>query len=155
MYIYQLVFNALTGSFADFDSDLFNITIEAGEIIGYHNLSITCDELIEGNETFNLTLSLASDNDQITIGKSMAIVKIIDSTGKCYLEPILMLQYLHIYVCVHIIVMVNFNQSLYVVREDDGAVIVKVIMSKQSSQQLQVIISLRHNTTTGMQTLTL
>ena len=58
------------------------MTINAGEIISYHNLSITCDKLVEDIETFNLTLSLTNDNDRITIGQSTAIVQITDNTGE-------------------------------------------------------------------------
>ena len=71
----------LIGSSVDFDSEQFNITINPGEIIGYHDLSITCDKLVEDDEGFNLTFSLAIHNDQITIGQSTAAVQIADSTG--------------------------------------------------------------------------
>ena len=71
----------LLGSSVDFISDPFNITIDAGEVFGDHNLSITCDKAVEDDESFNLTVSLANNNPQIIIN-STAIVHIIDSTGK-------------------------------------------------------------------------
>ena len=128
--------NDLTGSSVDFDSDQFNITIEAGEIIGYHNLSIACDEIIEENETFNLTLSLSSNNDQITIDHSTTIVQITDSTGECYAT----LRHYSYYM--YIIVVVEFNQSSYDVRELDGAVMIELVMNRQPNQQFEVEISI-------------
>ena len=72
----------MTGSSVDFDSNPFNITIGAGEISGYYNISINYDGVVEGKESFNLTLSLTSNNDEISIGQFTAIVQITDSTGK-------------------------------------------------------------------------
>ena len=72
----------LPGSSIDFDSDPFNITIDSGLTIGSYNLSITCDKVVEHNESFNLTMSLTFNNDQIVIGQSTSIVQITDSTGK-------------------------------------------------------------------------
>lgn len=71
----------LIGSSVDFDSEQFNITINSGETTGYHDLSITCDKLVETDESFNLTFALAVHNDQIIIGQSTAAVQIVDSTG--------------------------------------------------------------------------
>ena len=73
----------MTGSSVDFDSNPFNITIDAGEITGFYNISINYDGVVEGNESFNLLLSLTGDNNEIIIGHT-AIVQISDSTGKYY-----------------------------------------------------------------------
>ena len=72
----------LIGLNADFDSEQFNITINVGEVFGDYNLSITCDKVVEDDESFNLTFSLSNDNDQIFIGQFISIIHIIDSTGK-------------------------------------------------------------------------
>jgi len=70
------------GSSIDFNSNQFNITIDSGETLSNYNISITCDKLVEEDEIFNLTISLAVDNSQIIINHSTASVQIIDSTGK-------------------------------------------------------------------------
>ena len=71
----------VTGLFVDFDSEQFTLTIAAGEIIGSYNLSISCDKVVEDDESFTITFLLANDNDHITIGQSTATVYITDSTG--------------------------------------------------------------------------
>ena len=71
----------LLGSSIDFISDQFNITIRAGETTGNHHLLIICDKVVEDDESFNLTLSLAIDNSRIIISQSTAIAQITDSTG--------------------------------------------------------------------------
>ena len=43
----------------------------------------------------------------------------------------------------------NFSQSSYNVREDDGAVMIELIMSRPSSQPFEAVISLTDITTTG------
>ena len=84
----------ITGSFVDFDSEPFNITIGSGEIIGTYNLSIICDKLVEDDESFNITFLLANDNDDITIGQSTANVYITDSTGM-YVRVIIILNIMY------------------------------------------------------------
>ena len=46
--------------------------------------------------------------------------------------------------------MVNFNQSSYDVAEDDGAVVIELTLSKQSSHPFEVIVSLMEITATGI-----
>ena len=43
---------------------------------------MTCDDAIEGLESFDLTLALVTTNPQITFGASTAEGEIIDSSGK-------------------------------------------------------------------------
>ena len=74
--------STLPGSFIDFDSDPFNITINSGLTIGSYNLSVICDRLVEQNEYFNLTFSTSVNNNHIIVGQSTAIVQITDSTSK-------------------------------------------------------------------------
>ena len=59
----------------------FNITIDAEENFGSYNLSITCDKLVEEDESLNLTISLVNNISQIIITHSTAVLHIIDSTG--------------------------------------------------------------------------
>ena len=70
------------GSGIDFNSDPFNITINTGATIGRANISMTCDDVVEGMETFDMRLALTSSIAGITLGRDMAKGQITDSTGK-------------------------------------------------------------------------
>ena len=76
-----------TGLGLDFDSNSFNITIDAGETEGRGNVSVISDDAMEGLETFNMILSLVTEDSQITLGRDRSEGQIIDSTGKrwCFL----------------------------------------------------------------------
>ena len=66
----------------DFDSDPVNLTIETNAINGSAKISVKCDEMVEGMETFDITLQLIkSDNSEVTIDKNTSMGQIIDSTG--------------------------------------------------------------------------
>ena len=64
----------------DFNLTPFYITINAGSTEGRGNVSVTLDNVVEGLETFNMRLTLASDHSQITLGNTCE-GRIIDSTG--------------------------------------------------------------------------
>ena len=66
----------------DFDSDPFTITINAGATEGRDNISVTCDDVVEGLETFDMTLTLTSSSTGVTLGRDTSEGQIIDSTGK-------------------------------------------------------------------------
>ena len=51
-----------------------------------HNISITDDMIVEGSETFTITVETSNPNDMI-MGPSTAIATIIDDDGK-YDQPI-------------------------------------------------------------------
>ena len=70
------------GSGVDFNSDPFNITINAGSTDGRANISVTCDDVVEGLETFNMTLTLTGGSSGITLGRDTCEGQINDSTGK-------------------------------------------------------------------------
>ena len=65
----------------DFNSNPFTITINAGAMEGRANISVTCDDDVEGMETFDMRLTLVTDNPLITLGTDTAVGQIIDSTG--------------------------------------------------------------------------
>ena len=72
----------LTGSGVDFNSNPFTITIDAGAMEGGANISVTCDDDVEGLETFDMRLTLTSSSDGVTLGRDTSVGQIIDSTGK-------------------------------------------------------------------------
>ena len=71
----------VVGSGADFSSNPFNITINAGATDGRANLSVTCDNITEGLETFDMTLTIVSDSPEAILGRDTSEGQINDSTG--------------------------------------------------------------------------
>ena len=76
----------MIGSGGDFDSKPITITFGVGEVSKRINISVSCDEEVEGEETFDIRLSLPSNNPQVSLRKSnrlrSSIVRITDSTGQ-------------------------------------------------------------------------
>lgn len=66
----------------DFNSNPINIAIKAGAINASANISVTCDNIIEGTEIFDISLKLISDNHQVMMGRNRSLGHITDSTGK-------------------------------------------------------------------------
>ena len=65
----------------DYNSDPFNITINAGATEGSVNISVTCDDEVEGSETFDMRLTLTSGGNGVTLGRDTSVGEIMDSTG--------------------------------------------------------------------------
>ena len=65
----------------DFNSNSFNITINAGAMEGRANISVSCDDEVEGLETFDMRLTLASSSTGVTLGRDTSVGQITDSTG--------------------------------------------------------------------------
>ena len=65
----------------DFNSTRFTITINAGATEGRANVSVTCDDEVEGLETFAMTLTLTSSSSGVTLGTDACRGEINDSTG--------------------------------------------------------------------------
>ena len=70
---------------ADFDSTMLTITIVAGTNISTVNIPLTNDEIVEGDETFSMSLTVPSSlGPEITTGTvTSATVTIIDTTSEC------------------------------------------------------------------------
>ena len=63
--------------------DSFNITIDAGATEGKANISVICDDVVEGAETFDMMLILTNSSDEVMLGRNVTSEGyIIDSTGK-------------------------------------------------------------------------
>ena len=71
----------LIGSGVDYNSDPFNITIDAGATEGRANISVTCDDEVEGMETFDMRLKLASNGTGVVLGRETSVGQIVDNTG--------------------------------------------------------------------------
>ena len=74
----------MIGSGVDFDSNPINVTFGVGELSKTVNISVSCDGELEGDEKFNIMLSLPSNNPQVSLrtNKQTSIVRITDSTGQ-------------------------------------------------------------------------
>ena len=83
MYVYVCMYVCTyVGSGIDFNSDPFTITIDAGATIGTEYVSVTCDDVLEGLETFDMRLTLTRRVSGLTLGRDTAEGEITDSTGK-------------------------------------------------------------------------
>ena len=71
----------MIGSDVDFDPNPISITFGVGEVSKGVNISVSCDKEVEGDERFDITLSMLSNNSQVTTGRSRSIGRITDSTG--------------------------------------------------------------------------
>ena len=71
----------LIGSGVDYNSTSFTVTIDARDMEGRANISVTCDDEVEGLETFDMRLTLTSSSDGVTLGRDTAVGQITDSTG--------------------------------------------------------------------------
>ena len=65
----------------DYNSNLFTITINPGATEGSANVSVTCDDEVEGSETFDMRLTLTSSSADVTLGRDTSVGEIMDSTG--------------------------------------------------------------------------
>ena len=71
----------MIGLGVDFNSNPITITFGVGEVSKRVNISVSCDEEVEGEERFDIRLSLVSTNPQVMTGKSKSTGRITDSTG--------------------------------------------------------------------------
>ena len=70
----------LLGSGVDFDSDPINITFVAGEVSKLVNIPVMCDKIVERTESFDISLTLTSNNPQVRSNNG-SVINIRDSTG--------------------------------------------------------------------------
>ena len=70
-------------SAGDFNPSSLTITINAGDMYGRANITLICDEEMEGLEVFKVSLVLTSNNSLVVIGgNTFTVVQIIDIIGK-------------------------------------------------------------------------
>ena len=74
----------MIGSGVDFDSNPITIIFGVGEVRKTVNIPVSCDEEVEGEESFDIKLSLPSNNPQVTLRKNRqtSIGRITDSAGQ-------------------------------------------------------------------------
>ena len=76
------IISFITGLGVDFNSNPFNITINAGTTMGRGNVPVVLDNIVEVMETFDMTVMLVTSSSQIMLGRDTSVGQIIDSTGK-------------------------------------------------------------------------
>ena len=79
---YCICIQAYIGLGVDFNSNPFNITINAGATEGRARVAVTCDDEVEGLETFDMILALTHNATGVTLGRDTCEGEIIDNTGK-------------------------------------------------------------------------
>ena len=72
----------IAGSGIDFNSNPFTITINAGATEGRANISVTCDNEVEGLETFDMKLTLTSCISGVTLGRDTCEGQITNNTSE-------------------------------------------------------------------------
>ena len=73
----------LTGG-VDFGTTTLTATFDSGMTMSSVSVPVIDDDIVEGNETFVVMLSLNSKKGIKIDGKNNAMVTIMDSTGKVY-----------------------------------------------------------------------
>ena len=81
-YVCSIIMSFNTGSGVDFNSNPFNITINAGATEGRGNVPVVLDNVVEALETFDMSLTIVTSSTQVTLRRSTSVGQIIDSTGK-------------------------------------------------------------------------
>ena len=81
-YVCTTNYCTVIGSGVDFNSNPLTVTINAGTTDGRANVSVTCDNVTEGLETFDMRLTVTSSSSAVTLGRDTCEGQIIDSTGK-------------------------------------------------------------------------
>ena len=72
----------MIGSGVDFDSNPITIIFGVGEVSERVNILVSCDEEVEGEETFDITLFWTNNSPQLRSGKHTSVGKIYDyNTG--------------------------------------------------------------------------
>ena len=74
----------MIGSGVDFDSNPITIIFGVREVSKRVNISVSCDEEVEGEEKFDISLSPPRNNSQVSLmkNKQKKVVRITDSTGQ-------------------------------------------------------------------------
>ncbi|XP_065905004.1 uncharacterized protein [Dysidea avara] len=117
-----------TGGGVDYSSGPYNVTIPAGQISVPFDVPINDDNVVEEIEEFLLTIDQSSSlNGVIISSPNVAVVNISDND-----EP-----------------MVSFNQSTYIVEEDDGPVQPVLVLSNPSSTDVTISVFSTDRSATG------
>ena len=72
----------MIGGDVDYGSGPYNVIFPGLETSGQFNVAINDDDVLEGNENFNLTVRALSLPSRVAVGNAQATVVIVDDDGK-------------------------------------------------------------------------
>ena len=73
----------MTGGGVDYESGPYRVTILAGQLSVQFDIAIKDDNILEGNENFDLTINATSLPDCVVVtGPNQATITILDNDGK-------------------------------------------------------------------------
>ena len=73
----------MTGGGVDYESGPYRVIIPAGQLSVQFDISIKDDNILEGDENFDLTINATSLPDYVVVtGPNQATVTILDNDGK-------------------------------------------------------------------------
>jgi len=102
---------------------------------------VSCDDLVEEVETFNMTLTLVSSNPLVRVGRDTAEGRISDSTG-------IIVTYYPCWYFYYVDVVI-MGQSSYDIRENSCEVTLTLTLSQVSFNTFEVILTTMNITATG------
>ena len=131
--------NNITGGGVDYDSGPYTVIFPAGVINVSFDVPIIDDNMVENNETFDLTI-VSSSSNKVTLGSSVhATLTIFDNDCKH-----LAIYSMHLYSCILFIMLfytatvVSFSQTSYSLSEGTGPAQPVLVLSNPSSTDITV-----------------
>ena len=144
---------------------MYTVTFSAGVNSSQLTILITDDNILEDDETFNLTVNQSSLPDGVVVGDpSQVTVTIVDDDGECgrlystvNIDTVMQtLKLQAVLVCyISTDITVSFNQSTYMVNEDEGPAQPVLVLSNPSSTDITVIVNVTDGSANGKSLLTL
>ena len=106
-------------------------TFTSGVTLTFVDVPICNDNVLEGDETFSISIVSNSHPDVVTNGSPDHVnITIVDNDGKCHVSYALVDIYPHSLI---VDITVNFSSSLYFGRETNGLVQIDLLISNPSS----------------------
>ena len=108
-------------------------------------IPLVCDTIVEGTETFSMSLSVNVTNSRLRFGtQRTATGNIEDSTGECLVTSCCVVCYAALSA-----VTVSFDNPSYNINEGTRSVPLIIVFSQQTLQRFSVIASTVDGTATG------
>ena len=129
---------------------MYTVALSAGVNSSQLNILITNDNILEDNETFNLTINQSSLPDGVVVGDpSQVTVTIVDDDGEGItlysknVKLLILYKQLESYIMHYVPtdITISFNQSSYSVDEDKGPAQPVLVLSNPSSTDIIVAIT--------------
>ena len=108
-----------------------------------HEIAVVNDDILENSETFQVTLTLPTDQTGVLLGQATADVTIIDNDGKssylqCYFMIVLIVHLSSLFSNALVVVIVGWQAVEYNVSENCGSV--SIAVTKQGSNAIPVMV---------------